>query len=137
MPAGACYVGTIDGELAVHLGAAPAFQSKAYRLARFVVMPEWQGIGVGKKFINWVAQLHKEGGGVAGRKYSCIIQTSHPRLVQSFRRDPRWVCRTQRLYGEDKGRNLQTFHASGYKHGTGGYGGHFRGTVGFKYIGEQ
>ena len=137
MPAGACYVGTIDGELAVHLGAAPAFQSKAYRLARFVVMPEWQGIGVGKKFINWVAQLHKEGGGVAGRKYPCIIQTSHPRLVQSFRRDPRWVCRTQRLYGEDKGRNLQTFHASGYKHGAGGYGGHFRGTVGFKYIGSK
>ena len=144
MPAGRVYVGVIDGELAVHLGVAPAFQSKAYRLARFVVMPEWQGAGLGKAFINWVAQWHLDGKGVAGRKYGCIIQTSHPRLIQSFKRDGRWQMRSATLYGTNRAQNISSFGASGkrlknrnLKHGAGGFGGHFRGTAGFRSIGMR
>lgn len=49
------FVGLVDGELACHIVATPMFQSKLYRLTRLVTMPEWQGAGVGMRFLNWVA----------------------------------------------------------------------------------
>ena len=52
------FVGVIDGEPVCHLAVSPLFTAKAYRATRLVVMPEWQGIGVGIKFLNAVCQYH-------------------------------------------------------------------------------
>lgn len=81
MPASKVFVGTIDGELVCHIGVAPQFNVGSYRIARFVVMPEWQGMGIGKKFINWVAQYHLDGHGASGKKLPTRIVTSHTRLA--------------------------------------------------------
>ena len=45
------FVGFINGEPVCHLAVAPLFTAGAYRATRLVVMPEWQGIGVGTKFL--------------------------------------------------------------------------------------
>lgn len=52
MPVAAEYfVGFVGGEPVCHLAVTPLFTAKAYRSTRLVVLPEWQGIGVGTKFL--------------------------------------------------------------------------------------
>lgn len=56
------YVGTVDGELVVHLAVSPAFhQGGCFRASRLVVMPEWQGAGVGMRFLNHVCERYLRG----------------------------------------------------------------------------
>ena len=53
---------------------------------RLVVLPEWQGIGIGSAFLNEVCRLHLEGKGRCGRQYPTYFNTSHPQLCNSLRR---------------------------------------------------
>ncbi|MDR3327066.1 MAG: GNAT family N-acetyltransferase [Prevotellaceae bacterium] len=55
-PAAEYYIGLIDGELVAHLAVAPMFQTKCYRATRMVVMPEWQGAGIGTRFLDAIWQ---------------------------------------------------------------------------------
>ena len=99
-PASFCYVGAVDGEPVVHL----AMTSKATkngkaeaRNCRFVVMPEWQGAGVGLAFMNAVCQLQLEGKGrLKGRKVTTLATTSHPGLAAAFPTDPGGVTNPDR-----------------------------------------
>ena len=62
-PAAEYFIGTVDGELACHLAVSPLFTAKGYRATRMVTMPEWQGAGVGFRFLNWIAEYHLQGNG--------------------------------------------------------------------------
>src|SRR5699024_4881606 len=85
------FVGTVNGEMVAHLAVCPLFTAKAYRATRLVVMPEWQGAGVGTRLLNWVMQYHLEGNGRRGRKYPTFFHTSHPQLCGYWRRSGKWV----------------------------------------------
>jgi GNAT superfamily N-acetyltransferase len=131
MPIGAKYfIGTVDGELVCHLAVATKFEAKGYRATRLVVMPEWQGAGVGTKFLNYVCAYHKSGLGACGKKYGTFFHTSHPQLVQFLRRSKGWVQKSANLFGANKRKCARSIGTSS------GYGGHFRAVQGFKYIGE-
>jgi GNAT superfamily N-acetyltransferase len=79
-PAAEYFVATVNGELVAHLAVCPLFTAKAYRATRLVVMPEWQGAGVGTAFLNEVMQYHLDGKGRCGHKYHTFFHTSHPQL---------------------------------------------------------
>lgn len=141
MPASKVYVGTIDGELVCHIGVAPAFNTNSYRAARFVVMPEWQGIGVGKKFLNWVGQYHLDGNGASHKMLPLGIVTSHTRLCQSLVRDKKWKLIHQGLCGRNglkdsgkRGRKIRKIPPKAQKYIT--LGSNMRSTMSFKYVGE-
>ncbi len=135
------FVGTVDGELACHLAVSPWFHVGGYRATRLVTMPEWQGAGVGSRFLDAVAQHHLDGGGRRGRMLPMYFHTSHPQLCASLRRSPRWRQVSAKLYGDDKVRSRNSLARSAEKKGgtaaTSGFGGHFRAVQGFKYIGEE
>ena len=142
-PAAEFFIGTVDGELVAHLAVAPFFTANAYRATRLVVMPEWQGAGVGTKFLEWVCQYHVEGYGRKNKKFPVFFHTSHPQLIGFLKRSPNWVLKSQQLYGGDKvksNRSIRTAHRAD-KNSIGvtatGYGGHFRAVQGFKYIGRK
>ena len=140
MPIAAEYfVGTVDGELACHLAVAPWFQINGYRATRLVTMPEWQGVGVGTKFLNAIAQYHLDGNGRKAKKFPTYFHTSHPQLCSALRRSDKWVQVSAKLYGDNKTRSNKSLNNSaerkGGKHLSGGYGGHFRAVQGFKYVG--
>jgi len=109
-----------------------------YRATRLVTMPEWQGAGVGTRFLNAIAQYHLEGNGRKNKKLPTYFHTSHPQLCEALRRSDKWVQVSAKLYGENKVRNhkslLKSAEKNGFKKG-GAYGGHFRAIQGFKYIG--
>ena len=140
MPIAAEYfVGTVDGELACHLAVCPWFHLKGYRATRLVTMPEWQGAGVGTRFLNAIAQYHLDGNGRKGKQLPTYFHTSHPQLCAALRRSDKWVQVSARLYGENKVKSHRTLgksaEAAGKKAINSGFGGHFRAIQGFKYIG--
>ena len=135
------FIGTVDGELACHIVVAPGFQVHGYRATRLVTMPEWQGAGVGSKFLNFIAQYHLDGNGRGGHKYVTYFHTSHPQLCAYLRHSQKWVQVSAVLYGVNKKKSRESIirlqkRKKSKLIGT-GYGGHFRAVQGFKYIGEQ
>ena len=136
------FIGTVDGELACHIVVAPRFEVHGYRATRLVTMPEWQGAGVGSKFLNFIAQYHLDGNGRGGHKYVTYFHTSHPQLCAYLRHSQKWVQVSAVLYGSNKKRSGESIIRSQKRKKSklicgSGYGGHFRAVQGFKYIGEQ
>jgi ABC-type ATPase involved in cell division len=133
------FVGTVNGELACHLAVCPWFPLKGYRATRLVTMPEWQGAGVGTRFLNAIAEYHLKGNGRKNKKLPTFFHTSHPQLCESLRRSDKWVQVSAKLYGDNKTRSYKSLTKSAKKYGSreakSGYGGHFRAVQGFKYIG--
>ena len=134
------FVGVIGDEPVCHLAVAPLFTAKAYRATRLVTMPEWQGIGVGTKFLNAVCEYHLQGRGRCGHKYPVFFHTSHPQLCGALRYSKKWKQTAARLYGENKARSSASMRRAHERKGTSdrcatGYGGHFRAVQAFKYIG--
>ena len=133
------FVGTVNGELACHAAVSPWFHLGGYRITRLVTMPEWQGAGVGTRFLDAIAQYHLDGNGRRGRKLPAYFHTSHPQLCAALRRSPKWEQVSAKLYGDDKSKSIASHERSarrkGREHIGGGFGGHFRAVQGFKFTG--
>lgn len=135
------FIGAVEGELACHMVVAPRFEIKGYRGTRLVTMPEWQGAGVGSRFLNFIAQYHLDGNGRNNKKYPLYFHTSHPQLCGYLRHSKKWAQVSAVLYGGNKTKSAQSLAKSMKKQkkkkvGT-GFGGHFRAVQGFKYIGDK
>ncbi len=57
--------------------ACVRMKAKYYRVSRLVVLPDYQGIGVGKRFLNFVAQLYS-----SQTKLPFYILTSNPQIMR-------------------------------------------------------
>lgn len=142
MVAARCYVGFIGGEPVAHLGVGSCHTGLGVeaRACRMVVMPEWQGAGVGVRFLNEVCRANLAGRGrIRGRRLTTLFHTSHPGLAAALRRDANWRQVSARLYGANKRRSMGSIsRAGGLRPGgpSGGYGGHFRAVQGFRFVGE-
>jgi hypothetical protein len=137
MVAATYYVGTVDGEPVCHVAASPWLQSDGMRACRLVVMPEWQGAGVGMRFLNAVCQLQVSGKSKWGSRVRAVyFHTSHPGLCEAIRRDKKWVQCSQAMLGVNKKKSGASIRKSIGGQGI-GYGGHFRAVQGFKYTGER
>lgn len=135
------FVGTVNGELACHVAVCPWFHNGGYRATRLVTMPEWQGAGVGTRFLNAIAQYHLDGNGRCGKKLPTFFHTSHPQLCAALRRSEKWAQTSARLYGESKARSIKSLAKSAERNGGmklgSGFGGHFRAVQGFRYTGGE
>ena len=54
------------------------------RISRIVTLPDYQGIGIGMKVLETVADLHREEG------HRVNLTASHPAVLAHCRRSPRW-----------------------------------------------
>jgi GNAT superfamily N-acetyltransferase len=127
--------------MVAHLAVCPLFTAKAYRATRLVVMPEWQGAGVGTAFLNFVMQWHLEGNGRCGNQYHTFFHTSHPQLCGYLRNSKLWQQTNAMLHGSNKSRSFKSIQKTskglpGGKKMASGYGGHFRAVQAFKYLGK-
>ncbi len=153
MPASYCYVGTVDGEPVVHMavGCKNKGSRVEARACRLVVMPEWQGAGVGVRFLNWICENQLHGG--EGSRFlfpaTTCFHTSHPGLCAALRRMPEWTQISASTHGGHKGKSRSSItNSQNIKNKTrkqpekkamisAGYGGHFRAVQGFRYIGKN
>jgi GNAT superfamily N-acetyltransferase len=140
-PAAAEYfVGIVGNEPVCHIAVCPLFTANAYRATRLVVMAEWQGAGIGTRFLDAIGQYHLDGRGRCGRILPTFFHTSHPQLCMALRRSDKWVQTGAHLYGDNKvksARSIKRSHEKSNKtnRASTGYGGHFRAVQAFKYIG--
>ena len=67
------------------------------RIGRIVTLPDYQGIGIGKRLLHFVAYKYKTAG------YRVSIGTSHPAIAQSLRRDEQWILTSINSSGNNKG----------------------------------
>lgn len=144
MVAARCYVGAVEGERVCHLAMGTMNKGKRAeaRACRLVVKPEWQGAGVGLRFLNWCCELQRQGGEGArleGRRVTTSFHTSHPGLCMALRRDPKWRQISAALHGSSKKKSMESIARSSraINDGTAGYGGHFRAVQGFRYYGAR
>ena len=106
-------------------------------------MPEWQGAGVGMRFLNACCEMWLKGQNRYNLPLRTVFHTSHPGLAAALRRDPKWTQVSAKLYGGNKGRSGESIKKSALaagkrdRGGQTGYGGHFRAVQGFRYLGEQ
>jgi GNAT superfamily N-acetyltransferase len=57
------------------------------RVSRIVTLPDYQGVGIGKALLNFVAERYKTAG------HRMTIGTSHPAMIQSLLKDKQWIFR--------------------------------------------
>ena len=141
MIASRCYVGTVDDEPVCHLAVGTKNVGRKgveARACRLVVMPEWQGAGVGLRFLNQICQWQLEGHESArlpGRKLTTIFHTSHPGLCAALRRSRQWRQVSASLHGANKRRSEASMRKSNQSRIGSGYGGHLRAVQGFRFVG--
>lgn len=54
------------------------YDDKIKRVTRLVVLPDYQGVGIGKRLLNWVGEYYKSQG------FRIILTTSHPSINNSI-----------------------------------------------------
>ena len=98
--------------------------------------------GLGTRFLTEVARLTLMGdhGLEPGRIKAVYMNTSHPGLIASFRRQGDWEQISAHLYGSNKKSCAARINAARARKPersiviqSAGYGGHWRGIIGAKY----
>lgn len=139
MVAATNYVGTVDDELVCHVAFGTRPGLREARACRLVVMPEWQGAGVGLRFLNAICEMWLAGKNRYAKPMPTLFHTSHPGLCAALRRSPGWGQVSASLYGGNKKRSeasMRRSAANGNRCAAAGYGGHFRAVQGFRYYGS-
>ena len=88
------YVGVINGRLVCHTGIIqfPLRKGKK-RVHRLVVLPDYQGVGIGTHFINQVARI------VESEGYELNLTTTTPAIIYSLLKSKEWILAR---YGREK-----------------------------------
>lgn len=134
------YVAEVDGTPVAHVAVSTLAGLNTARLCRLVVMPEWQGAGVGMRFLETVAGMWLAGENRYNKPMTGILHTSHPGLIAAFRRSPRWVTVSQQMCGVNKGASYRSMMASakgGANVAGTGFGGHDRAVAAFRFVGDR
>jgi GNAT superfamily N-acetyltransferase len=139
MIAATCYVGFVNDVPVAHVAVTTRPGMTEARACRLVVMPEWQGAGVGIRFLNAVCELWRTGRNRHGLRVPTLFHTSHPGLAAGLRRAPAWAQVSAGLVGQNKAKSAASINrsaaAGGWAPPKSGYGGHFRAVQGFRYYG--
>ncbi|MAX26868.1 MAG: ABC transporter ATP-binding protein [Phycisphaeraceae bacterium] len=81
-----CYLATWDGKPIAFCSTLHLYGQKDIRMIhRLVVLPDFQGLGVGTAMLDCIAKLEAQTMRVS-------IVTSHPALIRSLSRNERWRC---------------------------------------------
>lgn len=59
---------------------------KIKHIHRLVIHPDYQGIGLGKKLLNFISKIYSDKG------FDVSIITSAKNLIKGLQRDEHWIC---------------------------------------------
>lgn len=117
-----CYLATWRGEPVAFCATLPVIGRKGHRrFSRVVTLPDYQGIGIGSRVMEAVADIHRDEG------LRINLTSSHPALIQHCRRSPLWRARSVKKHG--RGAGATRLHKN-YRDASG------RIVVSFEYLGR-
>ena len=97
-PFSVCYLAAIEEQPVAFAAVLPLAGKKGFRrISRLVVLPDYQGIGIGGHFLQAVA-MH-----LTGMGFGVTLTTSHPAMLSALERSGRW--KVQQRYR--RGGNVQ------------------------------
>ncbi len=108
-PACRCYVGVWDGRV-VAFGASLSMPNgqmrNAWRGHRICILPDFQGMGIGPRFSDAIAQIHLDQG------LRFFSRSAHPRLNYYREYSPLWkpTSKHKRLRTDIKHKNIYKNH---------------------------
>lgn len=118
----------VNDELAGFNSSLPFVHPKVKntrQIHRAVVLPDFQGIGLGVYLWNFVAEYYKQ------KNVNCIATTSNPALIHYMTKSPKWICtrfgRTTAVLNAHKGITGLNKTVSGVS----------RITTSWKYVGDK
>ena len=124
-----CYVALFNDKPIAFMAILP-FPSgviqNGYRISRVVVLPDFQGLGIGFKFCNWFAQVYKND------NKTMYIKTSNPALWSVFNNSNDWL-----FCGETKGEEKAEMMQSKKQKTQGDFNVSTRISKSYKFIGKQ
>ncbi|TWT96764.1 hypothetical protein Pla108_25380 [Botrimarina colliarenosi] len=119
-----CYLATWNGEPVSFAATLPIIAQKGRRrFSRIVTLPDYQGIGIGMRFVEAVAALHLAEG------FRINVTSSHPALIGHCQRSPDWRTVAVKKTGQSATRTSSAFTA--YRNSAG------RAVVSFEYLGSE
>lgn len=74
----------------------PSINKKLKRVSRLVILPDYQGIGLGTKFLNAIANIYVNKG------YDFSIITSAKNLIYALRKSNKWIMYRYSIVKNDK-----------------------------------
>jgi ABC-type ATPase involved in cell division len=101
-PSARCFTGFLGDTPVAFAAFLPSIgHAGVRRVTRLVVLPDYQGIGLGSRFLAAVCELVRDEG------YRVTITTSHPAMIAHLDRSPRWTIRAVKRLGSSPhgGRN--------------------------------
>lgn len=123
-PQARCYLATWNGEPVSFAATLPVIAKKNHRrFSRIVTLPDFQGIGVGMRFVGAVAQLHRDEG------WRINVTSSHPALINHCRNSDSWRAVNVKKTGQGGRRHRPAFRS--YRSSAG------RAVVSFEYFGKS
>jgi GNAT superfamily N-acetyltransferase len=80
-----CFVATRNGAPAAFLSLLYAIGvPRTRRISRLVVSPEFQGLGIGRRFAEWAGERCRD------RGQSLRISTAHPAMLAALAKSEKW-----------------------------------------------
>lgn len=80
-----CFVTRWDHDIVAFAAVLPSMgHTGLYRIHRIVVLPDYQGIGVGRATLSMIGEFYK----ILDKRLT--ITSSHPAMIHGLRRDPTW-----------------------------------------------
>ncbi len=123
-PQSRCYLATWKGEPVSFAATLPVIAKKNHRrFTRIVTLPDFQGIGIGMRFVGAVAQLHRDEG------LRINVTSSHPALINHCRKSDQWRTVNVKKTGQGGRRRRSAFRS--YRSSAG------RAVVSFEYFGDS
>ena len=122
------FIATVNGEIcgfsSVLVFAHPKVKN-TWRGHRTVILPDFQGIGLGSIMTNEIGEILRSEG------KTFITTTSNPALIYSRKKDPKWICTR---HGRSSSGSLGGKIQNKFKKGSTSA---MRITVSFKYVGDN
>jgi GNAT superfamily N-acetyltransferase len=117
-----CFVALWHGEPVSFCATLPVIgKRKHWRISRIVTLPDYQGVGIGMRVVEAVADLHRADGNRIN------VTASHPALISHCRRSQHWRAVNVMKTGS---KHTERF-VPGYRGSTG------RAVVSFEYLGAD
>lgn len=83
MPQARCYVAVYNDKPIAFIAVVRIRMKATYdRVTRFIVLPDYQGIGVGKRLLNFIAELY-----TSQTKIPFYLLTSNPQIIRGNMQD--------------------------------------------------
>lgn len=99
------WVGVINGEIVCHTGVIQFPMRKGWkRIHRLVVLPDYQGIGIGVRFINEVSKHYKDNG------WNVNLTTTTPALVHTLARGKEWLLKRKGRVKNTLAKNMVKYY---------------------------